>query len=287
MVALAVLLVAVRTADLLFFVDWETGFISGFSIYPRIAIALSIVVFAFFGRIDRKRSLKDYEIDFESTNSSIERSSIPTGICFFLTGFATVAASVGTIYNFIVSGEIANLFKTNAELLNIGLNKLYYILLVASSLLGVFSAFWFMLVGAWHIRGEGHFAGGRFISVFVAIWYYARVIMDFIRHPVNPNNTTSVVLLFSVLLLALFYTKYTKVVSIDFPLIEDPPLFVFGIAAFLWMIGLGAPTGMILVERGDTYKLLQLIGDGMAALSAMAAIYARLPQKEKAQKPAK
>ena len=270
---------AVRFFDILFFIDWETGYAARGGIYLRAALSLILVIMGCYSGFKRRRSQRDFEIDIESTNSSIERSSIPAGIFFLVAGFATASAEVGVAYDLISNGEIQNVLKSNAELLRIGSSKLFYILLIISTALGVLVAFWHLLIGSWFFRGEGHFAGGRFISIFIAVWYYIRIINDFIRYPVNPNNTTSLALVFSVLILALFYTKFTKVVSTDFPLSEEPSLFCFGVISFLWVVGVGAPTAVILVQHNDTSQLLMLAADVFASLAALGCLYARLPAK--------
>ena len=274
---------AARVADLLLFIDWRTGYVNSGSIYFRAIAALVIVSIGFFAGYERLRMLKVYAPDseYESTNSSMERSSFPAGISFFLTGFAIVAASVGILYNLVLSGEIMNVFKSADELLMMGYSKLYYILFIFSSALGVFVAFWFMLVGSWHFRGEGHFAGGRFISIFVAVWYYTRVFKDFVRHPVNPSNINSLALLFSVLSLAIFFTKFTKVVAVDFPLADDPSLFRYGVIAFLWVVGVGAPTALVLIDQREFNQLFMLAADFFAAFSALTAVFARLPARQR------
>ena len=281
LVFLAIIVAAARTVDLLFFTDWVTGFVTQGSIYIRVAVAISVVFFGYFTGTVRRRNLKEIEYDIESGNSSMERTSVISGICFFLTGFATAASSVGVFYTMYMSGEITYLSRTSEELLNMGRSKLYYILVVASIVLGVFVAFWFLLVGSWYFRGEGHFAGGRYISILVIIWYYIRVIKDFLKFPINPNNTTSLFLLLSILSLALFYTKYTKVISIDFPLIEDPPLFGFGGLTFLWILGIGAPTMLILFTNREIDQIVVMSADVMAAISALSSLYARLPKKRR------
>jgi len=273
-----------RVADLLLFIDWRTGYVKFGSIYIRAFVALLVVLIGFLAGSERQRVLRvnaPYS-DLESTNSSIERSSLPAGISFFITGFAIVAASVGILYNLVLSGEIMNIFMSSEELLLMGYSKLYYVLFVFSSVLGIFVAFWFMLVGSWHFRGEGHFAGGRFISIFVAVWYYTRVFKDFVRRPINPSNTNSLALLFSVMILAIFFTKFTKVVSIDFPMADEPSLFRFGIIAFLWVIGIGAPTALVLIDHQEINQLFMLAADFFAAISALTAVFARLPAKQAA-----
>jgi len=273
-----------RVIDLWFFIDHRTGYVAAGSIYIRVVAALIVVALGYFAGNERLRMLRVFaqDSDVESTNSSMERSSIPTGISFFLTGFAIVAASVGVLYNLIASGDIVNVLRSSDELLSMNLSKLYYTLHIFTSAFGIFIAFWYMLVGCWYFRGEGHFAGGRYISVFVAVWYYARVFKDFVRHPINPNNTNSLALLFSVMALAMFFTKYTKVVAVDFPLADEPLLFRYGIIAFIWVAGVGFPTALILAEQRDYNQLFVVIADLFAAFSALSAVFARLPARQRA-----
>ena len=281
--ALVIPIACIRIADIMFFIDWETGYVTKGGIIIRIGLSLIVILLGYLTGIKRKRTLKDFEIDIESTNSSIERSSVPAGIFFFIAGFATASAAVGMIFNLISSGEINNVLMSKQELVKIGSSRLYYILLLTSIVLSVFVAFWHMLVGSWYFRGEGHFAGGRFISIFVAVWYYIRVINDFIRFPINPSNTTSLALIFSVLILSLFYTKFTKVVSVDFPMNEDPPLFCFGLAAFLWVAGIGAPTAVIIFSHGEPMQLFIIAADFFAAVAALFSLFARVPAESVVQ----
>ncbi|MCL1830805.1 MAG: hypothetical protein FWG21_05170 [Oscillospiraceae bacterium] len=271
---------AARTVDLLFFTDWLTGFVIEGSIYIRLAVALIIVGLGFTAGLVRVRSLKEFESDIESTNSSIERMSIASGVCFFLAGFANAAASVGVFYTMYSSGELNYLTKTNDELLSLGRSKLYYVLVLISIALGVFVAFWFMLVGSWYFRGEGHFSGGRYLSIFVVIWFYIRVIKDFLRFPINPNNTTSLYLIISVLCLSLFYSKYAKVISTDFPLIDDPSLFSFGGLAFIWMLSIGAPTIIVLISKHEMDQVIVLVADTISAIAAFSTLFAKLSPKQ-------
>lgn len=278
--ALVVPLFAIRTIDLWFFIDRKTGYVTEWTLFIRILIGLAVVAIGVFAGIGRRRSLRPVEEDLESGNSSIERSSVPAGVCFFIAGIMAATASVSTLFRLFSSGEIDYLFQPANVLIGAGISKIYYIFAILSALLGLVAAFWLMLVGAWHFRGTGHFAGGRFLSIFVALWFYVRVIRDFVRHPINPNNTTSLVMIFSVLMLALFYTKYCKVVSVDFPLGEEPALFSFGVMAFLWVVGFGLPTVIVYFESGDWNGLIALIADVFAAVAALSALYAQLPAKK-------
>ena len=278
MTALVFPIVAARTADLLLFIDWTSGYSNGGSIYVRAAVVLVIAVFAFCCFIVRKRMTNGSDENSEAiTSGYLERSSFFAGTCLFLAGFATAAASVGVFYDMVSGRDLSDIMKNGGELFRAGDGGLYYILLVASAALGIFVAFWFMLVGIWYFRGEGYFAGGSFISVLVAVWYYTRVIKDFIRNPVNPNNTTALALLFSVLILAVFYTKLSKAVSVDILSSEEPLLAGAGAAAFLWVLGIGVPTAVILVNTRDYIGLLALVADAFAAVAALSVVFVRLP----------
>lgn len=276
LVILALPIAAARIIDIFFFTDWITGFVTGGSIYIRVAVALGVVFLGYFTGIVRARSLKEFENDIESTNSSIERMSITSGICFFLAGFANAASSVGVFYTMYVSGEFSNFKKTNDELLNMGSSKLYYILLLATIALGIVVSFWFMLVGSWYFRGEGYFSGGRYLSIFVVLWFYIRVIKDFLKFPINPNNTTSLFLMISVLFLALFYSKYAKVISTDFPMLEDPSMFSFGGLAFIWIVAVAVPTIPIMISKGETDQIIILCADTLSAIAAFSTLCAKL-----------
>jgi hypothetical protein len=180
------------------------------------------------------------------------------------------------------SGEFDYLKKTNEELLSMGRSKLYYILVVVSIALGIIVAFWFMLVGSWYFRGEGYFSGGRYLSIFVIAWFYIRIIKEFLRSPINPNNTTSLFMIISVLVLALFYSKDTKVVSTDFPLIEDPSLFSFGGLSFIWILSIGTPTLLVLISNGNVFdQVIMLIADTLSAIAAFSTLFAKLPIRQK------
>ena len=277
----AVPVAAARTIDILLFTDFTTGFVTKGSIYIRLAAAIAVVVLGYITGYVRKHSLKDFETDIESTNSSIDRMSIGSGVCFFFAGFATAAASVGVFYTSLKSGEFGFILKANETLLAMGRNKLYYILLVIYILLGVFVALWFMLLGSWYLRGEGHFSGGRYTSVIVIIWFYVRVVKDFLEFPINPYNTTSLALIVSVLFLSLFYSKYSKVISTDFPLIDEPLLFSHGGLAFIWTIAVGAPTIIILLQKNEIDRVLVLVADTISAVAALSALFAKLPRAVK------
>ena len=283
---LAIPLFAVRVFDLCFFVDRATGFVDEWVYYIHLGVGLIVVVLGMAVGNGTRRWLRRYGEDIDSTNASLDRSSLPAGFCFFIAGVAVVAASVGILFGMLQRGELPNGI-INREFFGIDeLARLYFWLLLVSAVQGIFVAFWFMLVGAWYFRGTGRFAGGRFMSVFVALWYYLRVMKDFVRQPVNPKNTTALVMIFGILILSLFYTKYAKAVSVDFPVREQPTLVAFGVMSFLWVFGLGAPTALIIVETGDISEILVLAADVFAAIAALAAVYASLPAKDSMQKDA-
>jgi len=270
-----------RTADLLFFIDRETGFVKEGSIYIRVAGCLFVLFLGLLTKVVRKRSLDSVGNDIESTNGSMERSSFAAGLSFIIAGFTTAVSSVGTLFAVFSSEEGFLLKKSSEELMHMGISKFYYIVFFASAIFGVYVAFWMMIVGSWHFRGEGYFSLGRFGSVFVVFWYYLRIMKDFLKFPVNPNNTTSIAILISVLALAVFYTKLAKSISVDFPLSDEPSLFSTGAVAFLLVVGIGTPTVVVFAGNEMIDNILAICADFFAAVAALCTIYARLPAKEK------
>ena len=281
LIILVVPVAILRTADLLLFIDRETGFVKQGSIYIRVAGCLFVLLLGLLTKLICKRSLKSDGDDIESTNGSMERSSFAAGISFVIAGFATAVSSVGVLFAIFSSKEGLLLKKSSEELQHMGISKFYYIVLLGSAVVGVYVAFWMMLVGSWHFRGEGYFSLGRLGSVFVIFWYYLRIMKDFLKFPVNPNNTNSVALLISVLALAVFYTKLAKSISIDFPLADEPSLFSTGAIAFLLVVGIGTPTAVIFMKDGMIDQVLVMCADFFAAVAALCSIYARLPAKER------
>ena len=277
---LTIPIAAARILDLIFFTDWITGYFIEGSVYIRVAVALVVVFLGYFTGFVRRRSIKEFEYDIESTNSSIERLSIAGGVCFFLAGVANAAASVAVFYTLYTSGEISYIKRSSEELLSIGKSKLYYVLLLASIVLGVLAAFWFMLVGSWYFRGEGHFSGGRYLSIVVVVWFYVRIIKDFLEFPINPNNSTSLVLIISTLFLALFYSKFAKVISTDFPLIDDPSQFSYGGVAFIWVVAVAAPTIIVLIDKNRIAQVVSTSADIISAIAALSTLFAKLPGRK-------
>lgn len=286
-VLLLIALLVLRLSDLLFFCDPITGYLSGGSDLVRAVAAAGVVVFfALLYRVYKQRlSLARPREKSEETNDDAEAepafapgappqagNSFLIAALFLLCAVGVVVYSVFLYRQLGIDSAFSLLFASKQQLLSRGYANGYFKYDLLLCLIGFLAALWFVFSAAWFAKGRGRFLGGRFYSVIVILWLFMRVVRLFFNRSINQHNTLAVAATFAVVVLAVFFTKYAKFTSLDFPKSDLPGLLCWGIVSFLIVVGVNAPGAISHIQvllMAKTGALQTLTGTAVSVSTAV------------------
>ncbi len=230
---------AFRLIDSLFFVNPETGFYDGGSTALRIAvlIALAAVCIVFSRSFKQKASLPEKA-----------EKSLPAVLFFLL---ASLFALIGSAASAAGSLRLVQ--------------PIGRVITYICCILGILAAVWFFVAAYYYFKGKALF--GRYFSVAVILWFCFRALSEFVRAPINANNSVALVSLASELILAAFFLSLGQYFSLE----NKKEAFAkkavsLSLLALTFAAGVGGATVITYIKSGDTAGAALSAADAFAAL---------------------
>jgi hypothetical protein len=253
----AVLFFVLRAIDTLLFINPETGYYDGGSVALRVA---GLVLLAVASSL-----LANWFRPACAIPEKKEKN--PLAALFFL--LAGIAALIGS------ASEIANALKL---ILPLG-RAITYI----CCLLGVAAAVWFILAARWLTNDRQAF--GRFVTIAVILWYCFRALTEFVRAPINANNSVVLVSLASELIMASFFLALGRYLSLEGDKADfAKKTLTLAFPALLFVAGVGGATLITYIKAGETANAALAAADALGAVGGYlaAATFIKKDDEEKA-----
>lgn len=235
---------AFRLIDTLLFVNPKTGFYDGGSTVLRIVILVALAaVCVFFAR----------KFKPEAGIPEDKARNLPAALFFLLAGLFALIGS---------ASEAADTVKL--------IQPIGRVITYICCILGILAAVWFFAAAYYYFKGKALF--GRYLSVAVILWYCFRALTEFVRAPINANNSVVLVSLASELILAALFLAFGRYLSLEKGRVEFAQKTVsLSLLALVFVFGVGGATVVTYLKAGETSGAILALTDAFAALGGFLA----------------
>lgn len=259
-----------RATDVLFNVDPHTGFFTAKTGWLFYGVGLGVLVLMAI--------LAALKIRKVSENTFAPPAPNFFGALFLASaGVIVLVGSVSMLLKIIqqpldgITGspmfELRYLFMRRTDLLAIVRNT-HFRIEFWCALAGILVVSWAFVSIAWRL-GRGK-SGAPVLLCLPAVWFGLRAICDYAIAPVNPNNTIILSCLITDLLLALFYLRFARVISLGRQPSHIKWLAPHALLAAGFTLTFNLP--LLLLSSGAMFSELNVLficSDAAAALAAL------------------
>lgn len=203
---------------------------------------------------------------FEDRQFKAPDSSFFATLLFALSGIAVALASALQLINVFEQASFQNIFMSKKALYLAGFTTSHFRIEFWSSLVGFCAAAWFIYAGWCLFQDPKQLAKGRLFNGLPVIWYGLRAISDFSLSPVNPHNTLIITYIAVSLMLAMFYLRFTRYMTLEYQPGDFRRLVLDALLVFIFTISFKLPIAVILPYQMD--RMLLAIADTLTALTA-------------------
>lgn len=266
-------LFVLRTADVLMNVDVTTGFFAAQTggLFWGAGLALLALAAVLLALKNRKAYLR-----FAPASPSFLGA-----LLLAVTGILIEIGSFGMLLNVIQQPgfEYRHLFISRVELFALGVTSIHFRMEFWCALLGILLIGWIFLWIAWRV-GHGELAKAPVLFCLPVVWFAMRAVCDYTIAPINPHDNMILTRLIADLLLALFYLRYARAISLGRQQNHLRGLAPYALLAGGFMLAFKLPL-LFLASQFSPSDVLLIAAEAVAAAAAFVLADHSLKEREK------